>query len=81
MRSVVAPEVGTVPIHDYMYIHENLFVHDSCTPPYVYAHMSIHIDVFVWMCTRILNECIRVNILAVYISAVAAYCDHGSNNK
>ena len=57
-------------MHDYgMYKHENLFVQDFCIHPYVYVHMSIHIDVYVWMCARILNECILRNI--VFISCIS----------
>ena len=53
-------------MHDYgMYKHENLFVQDFCIHPYVYVHMSIHIDVYVWMCARILNECILRNIVFI----------------
>ena len=68
-------------MHHYTYIHENLFVHDSCAHPYVHAHMSIHIDVTVWMCARILNECIRVNILAMRISTVAVDGDNNDTNN
>jgi hypothetical protein len=42
---------------------KNLFVQDFCIHPYVYVHMSIHIDVYVWACARILNECILRNIV------------------
>ena len=45
----------------------------------MYANMSVHIDVYIWMWVRILNECIHVDILAIRISTAAV--DHNGNNN